>query len=407
MSRRLLPPLLLFALCIVGCAIQLPSVPILASSGGTLASTPRIEDKLTPNQGKVSTLALNTDHIVNFATDDQDNLYLVTLSGVDKVTPSGKRMHIIDSVEDFREGADNPATVTNLEAIAVAHDGTMYLWGDAGRVYIRTPAGKFSSVLVGKHYSYVPNLAVDAQGNVYVSVNPSNVLPGDHQIVKVTPQGDVSVYAGRKDGGPGYADGPADQALFNQPGALAFDGEGNLYVADMGNQAIRRITPDGNVSTVVAWEGGTRWGTPGDASDVAADVPFGPPAINTAPWFSPTPIQSSRPSPPAPVGSNWYLGLTVDRAGNLYFTANDNRIHRLTPDGSLSVFAGDGKQCLEDPVCDDGSEPCASPDPKACHKDGLAMQAEFAQIRGMVANSQGVLYVLDAATGHSYVRVIR
>src|SRR5581483_2711298 len=73
-------------------------------------------------------------------------------------------------------------------------------------------------------------LAVDANGNIYVAD------AGNNMIREITTKGDVTTFAGS--GGRGATDGDAATAMFDQPAALAFDGSGNLYVADKGNNLI-------------------------------------------------------------------------------------------------------------------------------------------------------------------------
>jgi alpha-tubulin suppressor-like RCC1 family protein len=87
-------------------------------------------------------------------------------------------------------------------------------------------------------------LAFDGDGNLYVADS------GNHAIRKVTPAGQVSTYAGVPTV-RGFMDGSAGQALFNEPEGLAFDSARNLYVTDTGNGVIRKITPAGAVSTLL------------------------------------------------------------------------------------------------------------------------------------------------------------
>ncbi|MFZ6768176.1 gluconolaconase [Undibacterium sp. Di26W] len=85
-------------------------------------------------------------------------------------------------------------------------------------------------------------VAVDKQGNIFVSD------AGEHnQIMKISVDGAVTPYAGAVEG---FADGKAEQAAFNTPSGIALDGKGNLLVADTGNHAIRSISPEGIVTTV-------------------------------------------------------------------------------------------------------------------------------------------------------------
>jgi serine/threonine-protein kinase len=83
-------------------------------------------------------------------------------------------------------------------------------------------------------FPHPANVATDASGNRYVADMHGN------RILKVTPAGETTVLAGT--GWPGSADGDASTATFSLPTGLAFDAHGALYVADMGNRKIRKIT---------------------------------------------------------------------------------------------------------------------------------------------------------------------
>src|SRR5262245_9679326 len=85
-------------------------------------------------------------------------------------------------------------------------------------------------------------IAIAADGTIYVAdAGESN------RIRKISPDGNVATLAG---GSEGFADGAGPSASFNTPSALALGPDGNLYVADTGNNRIRKITSDGKVSTV-------------------------------------------------------------------------------------------------------------------------------------------------------------
>ena len=91
-----------------------------------------------------------------------------------------------------------------------------------------------------------PNgLVADASGNVYVADQNNN------QIRKITPSGNVTLFAGSALGATGSADGNGSAATFNTPRGIAIDAAGNLYVDDSGNFEIRMITPTGDVTTIV------------------------------------------------------------------------------------------------------------------------------------------------------------
>mmetsp|Transcript_58033 Transcript_58033/g.129510 ORF Transcript_58033/g.129510 Transcript_58033/m.129510 type:complete len:538 (-) Transcript_58033:66-1679(-) len=110
------------------------------------------------------------------------------------------------------------------------------------------------------------SVAIDALGNIYVADT------NNHSIRKITPEGEVTTLAGM--GVEGYVDGPGVQAKFHCPEGVAVDGDGNVIVADTENHRIRMVRPDGQVSTIVGGDMGfadgalenARFHTPTDVS---------------------------------------------------------------------------------------------------------------------------------------------
>src|SRR5437870_900027 len=86
-------------------------------------------------------------------------------------------------------------------------------------------------------------VAVDIAGNVYVADTYN------HTIRKITSEGEVTTLAGSAGQG-GRADGTGNAARFNEPSGVAVDSTGNLYVAEFQNSTIRKITPTGVVTTL-------------------------------------------------------------------------------------------------------------------------------------------------------------
>lgn len=139
-------------------------------------------------------------------------------------------------------------------------------------------------------------IASDAAGNVYLS------KPSENVIYKRAPDGVASVVAGTLPLSAGFADGLGSAAKFSKPNSLGTDAAGNIYVADLGNNAIRRITPSGAVTTVATNVGATK----------AQGYTF---AAN--------------------------FNLSIDKAGNTVLAdAISHLVRRLMPDGSIVTVTG-------------------------------------------------------------------
>jgi sugar lactone lactonase YvrE len=177
-------------------------------------------------------------------------------------------------------------------------------------------------------------VAFDSAGNLYVADS------GNSTIRRITPDGRVTTIAGTA-GGSGSADGVGAAARFSNPSNVAADGAGNLYVVD-GNNTIRKISP-GNVVTTFAGAAGSA----GDADGVGAAARF------NQPW-----------------------GIAADGAGNVYVADTQNLvIRKITPAGEVSTIAGIK-----------GSRG---------RIDGNRASATFLNPRGITIDSAGNLYVTD------------
>lgn len=190
---------------------------------------------------------------------------------VRRVTSLGEVTTIAGAV-DSKGSADGKAAVARFNhpvGVAVDAGGTLYVT-DAENHTIRkiTVTGEVATLAgtagrkgsadgtgAAARFNLPHSIAVDANGVVYVADT------FNHTIRKITPAGSVTTLAGTA-GHKGSTDGQGTAALFNAPAGVAVDAQGMVYVADNGNQTIRKITPAGSVTTI-AGAAGRRGNTDG------------------------------------------------------------------------------------------------------------------------------------------------
>jgi streptogramin lyase len=196
---------------------------------------------------------------------------------------------------------------------------------------LSTINGQGSSV----RFNAPTQVAKDSQGNLFIAEGFS------HCIRKISPAGVVSTFAGLA-GTSGTSDGNGAAARFNTPFGIVIDSSDNLYVADGFNHAIRKIAPNGDVTTFAGSPG-----NPGYTDDTGTNARF------TLVW-----------------------ALTIDASGNLFVAdAGNSLIRKITAAGVVTTIAG-------------------TPGIPG-HVDGPALTANLDLINGISINSSGDLFVTE------------
>lgn len=306
--------------------------------------------------------AAQFDVPIAVSVDSADNLYIADSwnDRIRKVTPDG----IIRTVA----GAggwwgflfdDVPATATWLNlpnAISVDSVGNLYItdWGNS-RIRKVTTDGIIHTVAGGgigyvnypgddgpataAHLSYPQNTVVDNAGNLYIAD------AGNNRIRKVTPDGIIHTIAGNGQSGFSGDGGLATAAQFRSPASVAVNNAGSLYIADTYNGRIRKVTPDGIIRTVA---GNGQWGFAGEGIPATA----------------------------APIPEPKYVA--VDNIGNFYIAHTYNGVvHKVTPDGIIHTVTGGNGQ---GEFSGDG---------------GPATAAQIDHPTSIAVNSAGSLYLTD------------
>lgn len=213
--------------------------------------------------------------------------------------------------------------------------------------YVKLYAGTGTTGLVNgsieqAKFSSPFGMCMDKNRNIYVADN------GNNCIRKITPEGIVSTYAGTRTAG--YMDGTLAQARFRAPTGVCADMDGNLYVSDFENHRIRKISADGQVTTIAGS------GVAGFANGQGTAAQF-----------------------------NYPRGICRDAAGNLYVGDSWNhRIRKITPTGLVSTYAGGGDTIGVQSV--------------GHYKDAADTAARFYTPCEVKIDAQNNVYVADAYT---------
>jgi sugar lactone lactonase YvrE len=248
--------------------------------------------------------------------------------------------------------------------------------------------GFFNGSLTSSTFNGVAHVAFDKSGNLFIADEQNN------SIREVTSSGSVLTVAGR--GTAGYVSGLANLAAFNTPGNLVVDANGDIYIADTGNQVVRKITMSTGLVSTYAGTGyrglvdgilaSSAFSSPyGIAIDASGNIFVADAANNVirkitvatglVSTFAGT-GQQGLTDGPAATATFFHPGAIIfDASGNLFVSElGNNTIRKITADGTVSTYAGSGA---------------------AGAADGPAATASFKQPNGMAFDSKGNLYVAD------------
>ncbi|MFZ6009911.1 MAG: IPT/TIG domain-containing protein, partial [Bacteroidota bacterium] len=287
-------------------------------------------------------------------------------TGLDVTVPKGAGTGMVSVIVNGIT-ANGPSFTYNLSATVTTvaqFNAPIYTASDAnGNIYISdyngnvirrlTPAGALT-IIAGSgqpgyfddknpllaQFDHPAGIAVDANGNIYVADNGNNCI----RRISST---NVSTIAGSTV--PGYVDAQGGQAQFNTPIGLGIDGSGNLYVGDTGNHRIRRVTSVGVVTTVAG---------NGQAGFADGNGPL--------------------------AQFNGIAGVAVDGNNNIYVADGFNhRIRKINGQGVVSTLAGNGT---------------------AAFANGTGTAARFNVPYGVACDASGNVYVADFSN-HSIRKV--
>ena len=287
------------------------------------------------------------------AFDENGNFYVGDTENnkIKKVTSAGDVSNYAGDTSGYVDGTSAIAKIyisglTNI-GITIDAQGTVY-FTDSSNFKIRkiSPSGIVSTIagsgIRGESngirskasFDYPCGIVLDSFGNLFVTEGNGN------KVRKITPDGVVTTFAGSISDFGGSTDGIGTSALFNRPTGLAIDSGNNIYVADSGNNRIRKITPTGVVTTLAG-------STQGFVNGTGSSAKFNNPR-----------------------------GVAVDLNGNLYVSDTGNHsIRKITSTGVVTTLAGSGTQG---------------------YVDGMGNVAQFYSPQGLTLDTNGNIFVADS-----------
>ena len=290
---------------------------------------------------------VTVDAAGNLYISDQNNQTIRRITAAGAVTTLAGTPHRSGSAD----GTGAEARFSSPDGLVVDSGGNLYVADQLNHTIRKVTAGGVVTTVAGlagvpgstdgagalARFNTPTGLALDTAGNLYIADREN------HTIRRMTAAGVVSTLAGVASM-EGSADGPAAKAHFFSPSGVAVDGTGNVYVGELNNAAVRKISASGMVTTLA-----------GDA-----EQPGSVDGVGDVARFSSV------------------LGLAVDAAGNVIVTDEGNdTIRKISPAGIVTTLAGM-------PGMWDSS-------------DGVGAAARFGGPAGLAIAPNGSVYVADRA----------
>ncbi len=305
--------------------------------------------KIAPN-GAITTVAAENPSAMT--VDSAGNIYLAEGGLVRMITPDGMVATVAGNGTCGYSGDGGPATSSQLcaTALAVDSEGSLYITEAANqRVRKISPPGVINTVAgngtccysgdggpaLGAQLNFAPwggGMAADSGGNLYIADS------ANQRVRKISASGTITAVAGSGISG-GYSGdgGPAISAQLNDPSGVAVDSAGNLYIADVGNHRIRKVSASGTITTAAPQAGSRALAV--DRADNIYYFPDGGGIGKISPSGIITTVTNAQLNLP--------FAIAVDTAGNLFFVeigyiagVPNYRVRKLSPDGNITVVAG-------------------------------------------------------------------
>ncbi len=305
--------------------------------------------------GAATGAELNNPTIVNF--DTLGNMFVADYSNnrIRKISTAGTISTVVGTGTAGYSGDGGAATAAqlNLPSFVIVRYGSLYIADYYGhRIRKVSPTGVISTVAgtgsggfsgdggaaTAASLYYPTSIAFDASNNMYIADEANN------RIRKVSAAGIITTFAG---GGSGLGDGGAATAAgLNRPGGVVVDASGNVFIADPGNQRIRKVNTSNIISTYAGNGTGSYSGDGGQATAATLNHP---------------------------------LRLLVDASENIYVGDEaNNRVRKISSSGIIITVAGNGTAGFTG----DG---------------GPATAAELNGTQGVALDASGNLYIVDVA----------